>query len=74
MNEGIEALKKLIYIQIMILSKTIASSPKLPIRDSSYCDSILPDSTPSQFVKIIFKEVCWWGHMTIIPKRYEILP
>ena len=22
----------------------------------------------------ILKEVCWWGHMTIIPQRYEILP
>ena len=54
MNEGIDALKKLIDIQIMILSKTIASSPKLPISDASYCDK-LPDSAPSQFVKIILK-------------------
>ena len=22
---------------------------------------------------ISLKEVCWWGHMTIIPQRYEIL-
>ena len=22
----------------------------------------------------LFKEVCWWGHITIIPQIYEILP
>ena len=22
----------------------------------------------------VLKEVCWWGHMTMIPQIYEILP
>ena len=22
----------------------------------------------------LFKEVCWWGHMTMIPQIAEILP
>ena len=28
------------------------------------------------FEKLAFclKEVCWWGHMTIVPQMYEILP
>ena len=31
-------------------------------------------STPSEWIDIILKEVCWWGNLTIIPQIYEILP